>query len=729
MSRTTMNRRSFLHVTALAGGGMLIGLYARPLAAQLGRQAAPLSPDAFIRIMPDGTTVIMAKNPEIGQGVKTSLPMIIADELDADWSQVQIEQADVDQAKYGPQSAGGSTGTPRNWMPLRQVGAAGRHLLIAAAAASWNVPASECSTTPGRVVHQRSGRSVGYGEIATRAAALAPPDPNTLTLKDPKDFTIIGTRVPGVDNRKIVTGTPLYSIDFTVPGMLSAVYEKCPVFGGKVRSANLGEIKTMPGVRHAFIVEGTDNLSTLVGGVAIVADSWWQATTARGKLKVTWDEGPTASQSSEGFDARAKQLSAGAPAESLRNDGNAEAAFGGAARVVEGAYFYPFLSHAPLEPQNCTARYANGKLELWAPSQTPDSGLRAVSQTLGIDQRDITMHQLRIGGGFGRRLSNDYVVEASWIARVVNGAPVKLLWTREDDMHHDFYRPAGYHYLEGGVDAAGRLVAWRNHFVTFGENGRTASAANLPADEFPAGFIPNYSLGQSLIPLGVPTGAMRAPRSNGVAFVIQSFIDELAHAAGKDPLQFRLDLLATPPVGSGTGSFRAERMRGVLEQVRQKSGWGTRSLPAGSAMGVGCHFSHAGYFATVARLSVNAQKQIHVQKIWTVGDIGSQVVNPLNAQNQGQGATIEAMTQMMNWEITIKDGRAVQSNFDQYQPTRMLQAPPEIEIDFLRTNNGPTGLGEPALPPVLGAICNAIFTATGTRVRTLPLAHHGYSWV
>jgi len=727
-----LSRRTFLQVSAIAGGGVLIGLSFGTRAARAEDEAPALTPNAFVRIDPDGTVTITAKNPEVGQAVKVSLPMIIAEELDADWKDVRIEQADLDETKYGEQFAGGSIAIPNQWLPMRQVGAGARALLIAAAAKEWSVPASECATSPGKVVHAASKRSLGYGALAAKAAALPPPDPQTLTLKDPKQFRIIGKPLPGPDNLALTTGKPLFGIDVEVPGMLHAVYEKCPVYGGKVITANLNDVVQLPGVRHAFVLEGGTALSGLLGGVAVVADSVWAAQQARARLEIKWDEGATASQSSAGFAQRAEELWKQPPARTLRSDGDLEAGFKAAAKVVEAKYDYPFLAHASAEPMNCTARFDGTKMEIWAPTQTPGSGRELVAQTLGIAESDITVHLTRIGACFGRRLENDYMVEAAAIAKKA-GVPVKLLWTREDDIRHDFYRPGGFHSLRGGIDAAGRVVAWRDHFVSFGEGEKFVRGASMSDRDFPARFVPNYALVSSVQPLGVPTGALRAPGDNAVCFVVQSFLDELAHAAGKDPLQVRLAMLEkeTAPAAAGgnpLARFDPKRMQGVYRAVAERSGWGKRTLPKGTSLGLAGHFCHYGYSAVVAQVRVDANSGVRVEKVFTATDVGRPIVNPSGAIQQVQGSVVDGLSHLMDFAITFEAGRAVQSNLHEYTPARMSAVPDSVDAHFVETDHPPTGLGEPVLPPVIPAVTNAIFAATGKRIRSLPLAKLGYSW-
>ncbi|HTZ37305.1 MAG TPA: molybdopterin cofactor-binding domain-containing protein, partial [Stellaceae bacterium] len=658
--------------------------------------------------------------------------MVIAEELDVDWSKVRIAQAPLDESKFGRQFAGGSMATPLNYDPLRRVGAAGRQMLIAAAAQQWGVPPAECSAASGSVAHAKSGRSASYGALAAVAAKLPVPDLASVTLKDPKDFKIIGQRIAGVDNPKIVTGQPLFGIDVDLPGMLYAVFVKCPVFGGKLKSANVDALKALPGVRDAFVVRASEanprgDPQGVADGVAIVATSWWLAGKAREKLEASWDEGPVAAQSSAGFAARAQELSQRMPSAYLRRDGDVATSLKGAAQLVEAAYAYPFLSHIDLEPQNCTAHFRDGKITFWAPTQNPAPGAKLVAATLGIPESAVTVNMTRIGGGFGRRLRNDYMAEAAWISKQI-GAPVKLLWNRQDDMQHDFYRPAGFHFFRAGLDSDGKLVAFSDHFVTVGRDGKPADSANMDAAEFPAQLVANLEYGQSVIECGIPTGPMRAPRSNALGFAFQSFVDELAHRAGKDPVAFRLALLGEPRVlVNSTGradalrDFDTGRMAAVVRKVAEMSGWSDRaSLPPRSGKGVAFYFSHLGYFAEIVQASVAPSGEVKVDHVWVAADVGSQIINPSGAEQQVQGAALDGLGQALGQAVTIDRGRVVEANFDSVPPLRINQAPP-VEVAFLATDHPPTGLGEPALPPVIPALCNAIFAATGKRIRSLPI--------
>ncbi|MGZ5199071.1 MAG: molybdopterin cofactor-binding domain-containing protein [Telluria sp.] len=736
-------RRGFLRQTALGGTALVIGMYADGVLAAVAKPAAKaqaFEPNSFIRIDSDGKITLVSKQPEIGQGIKTSLPMVIAEELDVPWRDVHIVQGDLNPV-YGSQGAGGSTSTPTNYVEFHKLGATERTILVQAAAQTWNVPVAECRAENGAVIHAASKRRLGYGQLVAVAATLPVPDASQVKLKDPKDYKLLGTRIGGVDNLAVVSGKPLFGIDVQLPGMLYAVYAKCPVFGGKPKSFNAAEIKAMPGVKDAFIVDGTANLNGLMPGVAIVATSTWAAFRARKQLKVDWDEGASAGHSWAGFAAAAQAASKQPGTTVMRKDGDAGQAIAASAKVLEAAYTYPFISHASMEPQNCTAWFKpdSGTLELWSPTQNPAANQNLIAATFGIPKEKIVLHLMRSGGGFGRRLSSDYAVEAVAIAQKVDG-PVKLTWMREDDLQHDHFRAGGFHFLRGGLDAQGKLVGWHNHFVTFANrverDGKSVlqpgSGGSLSGDEFPGRWIGNCLLEQTALECSVPMGPWRAPGSNVFAWVFHSFIDELAHAGGRDPVEFRLELLGDKDIMPGTGErgvpYDVSRMRRVLHEVAQKSGWGKRTFPRGQGAGVAFHFSHRGYIAQVAEVTVSREGKLKVDRVVVVTDIGAQIVNLSGAENQVQGSVIDGLSTLMYPELNIEQGRIVQSNFHEYPLLRMPDTPPRIEVHFLKTDYPVTGLGEPAFPPLAPAVCNAIFAATGKRVRQLPLSKTDLSW-
>jgi isoquinoline 1-oxidoreductase beta subunit len=596
------------------------------------------------------------------------------------------------------------------------------------------------------VLHVSTGRKISYGDLAARVATMTPPPLESVKLKDPREYRIIGKSQKGVDTPKIVTGKPLYGIDVQLPGMLYASIEKAPVFGGKVKSANLDQVKALPGVRHVLVIDGgiapaavTSWEPGLEPGIAIVADTWWQAQQARKQLKVDWDLGPAAGQSSEGFSKRAAELLAAPSQKTVRKYGDVDAALKTSAKVVEATYEYPFIAHVTMEPQGATAHWKDGKMEMWSPSTLPGNGVELVAKTLGIQQSDITTHMVRSGGSFGRRLQNDYLAEVAWIAKQVD-APVKLLWSREDDIGHDGLRPGGTHTLKAGLDAQGKLTVWRQHFATYGDGKQTASGGGIGGDSFPASFAPAYAMYMSAQPLMLRTGALRAPGDNAYCWVSQSFLDECAYAAGRDPLEFQLELLSNKMAAWKSGEGDAvgdheptgpsvlipERFKGVLQLVAEKSGWVKRAKEPGRGMGIAAWFCHLGYFAEVAEVTVDKSDKVTVNHVWAAGDVGSQIINPAAAESIAFGGVIEGMSHL-GQEITLVDGKIQQSNFHNHPIMRMRQAPP-IDVYWIKTDYSPTGLGEPTLPPILPAVTNAIFAATGKRVRTLPLQKSGFGW-
>ena len=733
-----LSRRTFIKITGLAGGGLVLAMSmgpgARKALAQAKSPAAEVTLNPYIQIRPDNTIVLYAKNPEVGQGVKTSLPMIVAEELDADWSKVEVRQAVIDAKLYGPQVAGGSTSTPTNWDPLRKAGATARMMLVAAAAKTWNVPAAELTTENNVVRHVKSNRSATYGELAEVAAALPVPDAASVQLKPRSSYRLLGKRITGVDNPQIVTGQPLFGIDYRVPGMVFATFTKAPAIGAHVKSANLDEIKKLRGVKDAFIVgQKGDHIGfnpgapALGSGVAILANSTWSAMQAKKQLKVTWDETDASSDSWTDFRAQAKAFAA-APkaAQVLGQAGDVDGAFA-TGKTLEAMYTYHYVSHADLEPQNTTAWFKGDSIEIWTPSQTPQAAVDAVAALLGLPKDKVTLHQLRGGGGFGRRLANDAVCEAAAISKQAGGIPVKVQWMREDDMTFDYYRPGGFHSFKASVDKAGKLSAWQGHFITVSRDGKAPmTAANIAPTEFPANVLGNQRMLQSLISSRIPTGPWRAPGSNAIAFAVQSFLHECAVAAKRDHLEFLLEVMGEPrfTVADSLRALHTGRAANVIKTVAERAGWG-REMPKGSALGLAFHFSHAGHFAEVAEISVDANKKVRVHKVWVVADIGP-IVNLSGAENQCQGSVVDAVSTAMGLKITFEKGRVEQTNFDKYPLVRIDKAP-DVDVHFVESIYPPTGCGEPAFPPAAPAIANAIFTVTGQRVRTLPFSAEGYT--
>ncbi|MDX9875010.1 MAG: molybdopterin-dependent oxidoreductase [Spongiibacteraceae bacterium] len=733
-----LDRRRFLKLTGLVGGGFALafalGSPRKALAAATDTAAdAKGELNTFVQVRDDGTILIAAKNPEMGQGVKTTLPMIIAEELDARWEDVEVYQSPFDTPRYGPQISGGSRSVPDGWDAMRQAGATARTMLVAAAAAQWEVPVSECRTSDSRVLHEKSGRSLSYGELAAAAARQPVPTADAVRLKDRSEWRLLGKRVTGVDNRAIVTGQPLFGIDQTLPGMRFATYVRCPRQGGRVRSANLDAIRQLPGIDTAFVIDEGPDPAFLRAGVAIVGDSTWNVLKAREQLKVEWDESNAAEDDWDTYSAQAEELRKQQPAELVYDKGDVGKAFEQAATTVEGFYTFNFITHAQLEPQNCTAWYRDGGYEFWAPTQAPAWGAGVVAQALGTSPDKVKIHVTRSGGGFGRRLINDFMCEAAAIAREVK-APVKLQWTREDDMRHDCFRPGGFQQLTAALDNRKKMTALRNHHITFTNDGEKPAAGagyfrpEMAKWEFPAHSVDHYQFGQTMLPLKTPCGPWRAPFSNTLAWSTQSFLHEVSTAAGRDHLDFLLELMGDPQwLAEGVDyALNTGRAAAVIKAAAEKAGWG-KPLPKGRGLGLAFYFSHAGHFAEVADVSVDADKRITIHRIVCVGDIGP-VINLSGAESQCEGSILDGLSAMLGQEITLQNGEVQQTNFHQYPVLRMNQAVP-VEIHFIESDFRPTGAGEPALPPLAPAVTNAVYAATGHRIRTLPIAREGFSIV
>jgi isoquinoline 1-oxidoreductase beta subunit len=614
---------------------------------------------------------------------------------------------------------------------LRRAGAAARYMLVNAAAERWQVPPATLRTENSSVIDPVSGRRLAYGELAGAAAKQRMPADSALVLKKRSDYRLLGRRVGGVDNYAIVTGKPLFGIDTVVPNMLFAVLERCPARGGVPVSANLDEIRKLPGVKAAFLLRGGAPGAGVretrePPGVAIVGTSTWAVFSARRSLKVEWDESAAAKESWSEMSAHAKRLIGTQGPATISSAGDLASL--GNERKVSAFYSYAHAAHANLEPQNAVASWKDGKVEIWAPTQAATNAVAIVAGSLGIPPENVTLHVTRIGGGFGRRLINDYCCEAAAISREV-GAPVKVQWSREDDMRHDFYRAGGFHAFDAWLDAKGRLAGWQDHYVTLTQDGKTSVAGGtMTAAEFPAPYIAKHRVTQTLLPVGTAFGWWRAPGSHSIAFAIESFLHELSTAAKRDHLDFLLEIFrAAPPAKPEhpATELNPARAIAVLEEVGRRGRW-HEAPPKGQARGLAFHFSHRGHFAEIVRLGVDAQKKITIHEITVVGDIGP-VLNRNGAEAQVQGSVTDALSVMMGQQIDIEKGRVLQSNFHEYPLLRMAAAPRAMNIHFIESDFPPTGCGEPALPPFAPALCNAIYMLTRQRIRTLPLAAEGYT--
>ena len=695
-----LSRRDFLTVGAAAGAGLVIGFYL-PHGASSAKE---FSPNAYLKITPEGKITIVVARSEMGQGVRTSLPMILAEELEVDWKQISIEQAGAS-TLFGDQTTGGSASVKSTWDPMRKAGASAREMLISAAALEWGVPRSACKAQSGSVWRGGSNTSLSYGALASRAATL--PIPSDPPLKQAKDYKIVGQRIARLDTPSKVNGTAQYGIDFRLPGMKFAVLERCPIIGGKVATFDDKDSRKVPGVGYVGKVGDS--------AVAVVADSVWGAMEGRRVLNVTWDEGPNKELNSAAIYQSLKQAASGKAA-SLYSVGDVAKASG---RRVEAAYQLPFMAHAPMEPGNTTAHFQGTKCELWSPTQVPQDVRDSVATAIGLDPDQVKVNVTLLGGGFGRRLEHDYGVEAALVSKAING-PVQILWTREDDMRNSTYRPASYHKLSAVLDGSGWPVAFSHRIVMPSIN---AQKGMVPAGEVDsevkdeASFT--YSFPNTLIEYvqtetPVPLGWMRSVNALQVGFAQESFLDELAVAGGKDPLALRLHLLAKDET---IGPWSTARMRAVLQLAAEKAGWG-KPLEAGRYRGIACFACFSSYAAQIVEISMeNDRPRVH--RVVSAVDCG-QVVNPAILEQQIQGGVIFALGNALQAQITIDKGRIVQGNFDDYAPLRMNEAP-VVEPHYVDSAESPTGIGEPPIPPVAPALCNAIYAATKKRIRALPV--------
>ncbi len=733
-------RREFLQISTSAAGGLLVGIPAGAFGAEQDQKARPGQLGFFVQIDPDGAVIIGCPNPDMGQGTMTSLPMLVAEEMDAEWDRVSTVQMPLALKpdpegegytwKHVPQGSGGSNSIVGHWDALRQAGAQVRQLLLQAAAQSWDADVADCRSEPGKIVLADGSRQLTHGQLAALASTLPPPAENA-PLKPRSEYRIIGTPRKTVDGPAIITGRESFGIDASMPGMVHAVIARCPFLDGSAKHVNDLDARIVPGVLNIVPLPGPvpgKPYQALASGVAIIADSTWAAMRGRDALRITWDRGPWSEESTQSLEA-AMQAAMEGEGQVVRDDGRFADAMTSAKHSMSRRYWLPYVSHATLEPQNCVAWVQKDRVDVIAPTQMPAAASRLVNQITGVDRLDIHVQPTRLGGGFGRRLSADYVAEAVLLSKAL-ARPVKVQWTREDDLAHDFYRPNGLHEMHAGVDAEGALVAWSQRLASASKYYRRPDMpeedywkSELYPDDFPAALIPNFRMEYFSMKSGMPRGSWRAPAHTANAFAVQSFIDEIAHELGEDPLAFQLRLLGDAREmdysGHGGPTWNPGRLAGVLKLAAEKSGWG-QVLPAGRGRGIAGHFTFGSYAAYVVEVEVDDQGALRVHKVTGAIDCGL-AVNPNHVIGQMEGGMHDALSTALRLAITVEQGRVQQENFDTYALASMADSPRQVDTYVVDSPYPPSGVGEPPVPPLAPALCNAIFAACGKRIRRLPI--------
>jgi isoquinoline 1-oxidoreductase beta subunit len=725
----TVDRRAFLKTGAAVGTGLLVGFHLPAFGASAEDQEkkTPNPFNAWVHIARDNRVSLILGKSEMGQGIMTALPMILAEELSLDWSKVKIEQAATNPAVYD-HGTGGSGSVSGSYLPLRQAGAAAREMLISAAATRWNVNRDTCKAVDGGVLHGARKNFLTYGELVDDAAKLPIPDFKTVPLKNPDDFTIVGHDKKRYERSEKATGKAIFGIDSRMPGMQYAVIARCPIFGGKVKAFDATKAKAVRGVQDVITIDAVGEGAFSSGGVVVLANTSWAAMQGRKALEITWEEGPHASESSEWLHSQFLE-NAAKPGKTVRNDGDADAALAVATKKVEANYEFPFAAHATMEPMNCTVHIRPDGAEAWVPTQAPQWAQDIIVGISKLPRESVVVHTTLMGGGFGRRYMGDFVMEAAQVSKAT-GKPVQVLWTREDDMQHDFYRPASYHKLSGAIDSQGNLAAWK-HFQTstsidamwskegeaHPENSEFATALFIPY------ATPNYRVEYTLAKSGVPRAWWRSVEHSSSGFIVECFVDELAAAAGADPYEFRLKLIGddrkipdftNPKQGK---PLDTARLKGVLKLAAEKGEWG-KPVPKGMGRGIAAYFSFESYTACVADISVK-DGAVKVHRLAYAVDCG-RPINPEGIRAQVESAAIYGLSASLHDAITIKGGRVVQGNFNDYQMPRIGDTP-KTEVHVVMSKEEPTGIGEPGLPVVTASVCNAIYSLTKKRIRRLPI--------